>query len=68
MSKETEAAGDSGSQQHVDISSKEGLARWAQALSVTPEALESAVKVVGTRVDKIKDYMTAGMAGRQQGG
>lgn len=64
----TAAAEDSQSQADVDIRSKAGLARWSQALSVTPEALESAVKAVGTRVDKIKNFLTAGQAGRQADG
>jgi hypothetical protein len=68
MSQETEAAQDAQSEAHVDISTKEGLARWTKALSVTGEALESAVKAVGTRVDKIKTYLTTGLAGKQEAG
>lgn len=63
---EAAAAQDAQSQAHVDISTKEGLAKWSQALSVTGEALESAVKAVGTRIDQIKNYLTTGLAGRQE--
>lgn len=60
------AAQDARSQADVDISTREGLAKWSQALSVTSEALESAVQAVGTRIDRIKNYLTTGMAGRQE--
>jgi hypothetical protein len=66
MSQATEAAQDARSQENVDISSKEGLEKWSKALSVTSEALESAVKAVGPRVDRIKNYLTTGMAGKQE--
>lgn len=65
MTRETDAAYDAASQAHVDISTPEALNRWSQALSVPPEALESAVKAVGTRMDCIKNYLTTGMAGKQ---
>jgi hypothetical protein len=35
---------------------------------VTPEALRAAVQAVGPRVDRIKDHLTGGAAGRQQDG
>lgn len=66
MSQETEAARDAQSQAHVDIGTREGLARWSEALSVPGEALESAVKAVGTRIDRIKNFLTTGQAGRQE--
>lgn len=62
------AAEDAQSKAVVDTSDKAALKRWAQALGVTTEALESAVLQVGPRVDKIKDYLTAGMAPDQEGG
>ncbi|MGE5450494.1 MAG: DUF3606 domain-containing protein [Acidobacteriota bacterium] len=68
MVQETKAAEDSQSQADVDISSEPALRRWSEALGVTTEALESAVKAVGTRVDKIKQYLTTGLAGRQSDG
>jgi hypothetical protein len=68
MAQETKAAEDSQSQADVDIGDPAALKRWAEALSVTTEALESAVKAVGTRVDKIKNYLTGGQAGRQADG
>lgn len=68
MSVETNAAEDAESRAEVDLSSKESLERWADALGLTSEALESAVKAVGPRVDRIKDYLAAGMAGDQEGG
>lgn len=63
-----DAAEDSQSKATVDIKSKAALKQWAQALGVTTEALEGAVIQVGPRVDKIKDYLTAGMAEDQEGG
>jgi hypothetical protein len=67
MSHESRAAEDAQSEAHVESSDKASLDRWAQALGVTPEALESAVQAVGPRVDKIKEYLGAGgMAGDQE--
>lgn len=68
VSNENRAAEDGQSTEHVDIQTREALQRWADALAITTEQLESAVKAVGTRVDCIKDYLTAGQAGRQQDG
>jgi hypothetical protein len=68
MVQETKAAEDSQSQADVDIRDAASLKRWSEALGVTTEALESAVKAVGTRVDKIKNYLTTGQAGRQADG
>ena len=65
---EVQAAEDSSSHERIDIRDAGGLKRWAKALGVTTEALESAVHAVGPRIDKIKDHLTAGMAGQQQGG
>jgi len=62
------AAEDANSQADVDVSDPASLQRWAQALGIPAEALEGAVKAVGTRVDKIKDYLTGGIAGDQEGG
>lgn len=62
------AAEDAQSKASVDIKDKASLKRWADALKVTTEALEGAVLEVGPRVDKIKDYLTAGMAADQEGG
>jgi hypothetical protein len=43
--------------------------RWTEALGVTDEALLKAVQVVGTRVDRIKEYLgSGGMAGDQVDG
>ena len=58
-------ARDPRSQAEVDIASPERLAHWARELGVPPEALESAVRAVGPRVDRIKDFLTGGNAGRQ---
>lgn len=63
-----DAAQDPDSSAHVDISTPEGLERWSKALGLTGEALESAVQCVGTRVDRIKNYLTTGMAARQVDG
>jgi hypothetical protein len=66
MSAETKAAEDPRSQDEVDVSDKACVERWARALGLTTEALESAVKKVGPRVDRIKDHLTGGMAGEQE--
>jgi hypothetical protein len=62
------AAHDPRSQAMVETEPPERLAHWARALKVTPEALRAAVQAVGPRVDRIKDHLTAGSAGRQQDG
>lgn len=56
------------SREEIDIGTPEQLQQWAKRLAVPPEALESAVQVVGTRLDKVKDYLAAGQAGNQEGG
>jgi hypothetical protein len=67
MSVESRAAQDAESRDEVDVSSPESLERWATALGLTTEALEGAVKAVGTRVDKVKEYLGGGgMAGDQE--
>ena len=65
---EAQAAQDPDSQAHVDIGTKEGLERWSKALRVPGEALQSASQCVGTRIDKIKNHLTTGMASRQADG
>lgn len=64
----TQAAEDPQSHADVDIRDKAAVDRWSQALGTTDEALVNAVKAVGTRIDRIKDYLGAGGAGRQSGG
>jgi hypothetical protein len=56
------------SQAEIDTASPQRLAHWAQTLGVTPEALASAVQAVGPRVDRIKDFLTGGAAGKQADG
>lgn len=68
MTSETNAADDPASHANVDISDKAAVERWTKALGITDEALCKAVQVVGTRVDKIKDYLGAGRAGDQADG
>ena len=50
------------------MSDKAAVERWCKALSVTDEALWKAVQEVGTRVDKVKDYLTGGGAADQVDG
>jgi hypothetical protein len=64
----TQAAEDPQSQASVDVNDKAAVERWAKALGTTDEALMNAVKSVGTRIDKIKDFLGAGGAGKQSGG
>ena len=68
MTSETKAADDPDSQADVDVSDKAAVERWTKALGVTDEALWKAVQMVGTRVDRIKDYLGAGRAGEQSDG
>lgn len=66
MPDEKQAAADEPhSRTEVDIDDEQSLAQWAAALGVTGEALESAVQKVGPRVDRIKDFLTGGMAADQ---
>ena len=68
MSIETKAAEDPESEAHIDVSDKAAVERWSKALAVTDEALCKAVQEVGTRIDKIKDYLTGGGAAQQSDG
>ena len=68
MTAETHAAEDPGSQTHIDVSDKAAVERWSKALAVTDEALCKAVQEVGTRIDRIKDYLTGGGAAQQSDG
>lgn len=52
----------------VDVSNPAELKRWCDELKTTDEALAAAVKAVGPRVDRIKDYLSGGQAGDQSGG
>jgi hypothetical protein len=66
MSTVEQSAADPGSEADVDVDDARSVARWSQALGTTDEALQRAVQAVGTRVDRIKDYLGAGgMAGDQ---
>jgi hypothetical protein len=65
MSHENDAAGNPASTEEIDVSDGAAVARWCQALGVTDEALMKAVQTVGTRIDRIKDYMGPGRAGEQ---
>jgi hypothetical protein len=66
MSNESEAAEDPSSHARVDLSDPAAVARWSAALGITDEALLKAIQVVGSRVDRVKDYLGAGgMAGDQ---
>ena len=60
MTRETEAAGDPRSDATVDVADARAVARWCRALGTTDEALLKAVRALGTRVDRIKDYLGAG--------
>lgn len=68
MTSETNAADDPASEAYIDVSDKAAIDRWTKALGVTDEALWKAVQMVGTRVDKIKDYLGAGGAADQADG
>lgn len=67
MSHESEAAQNTWSQAQVNLQDEAAVRRWSEALGTTDEALVGAAQVVGTRIDKIKDYLGAGgMAGDQE--
>ena len=68
MTAETNAADDPESEVYIDMSDKAAVERWCKALAVTDEALWKAVQEVGTRIDKIKDYLGAGGAAEQVDG
>jgi hypothetical protein len=68
MTSETKAADDPGSETYIDVSDEAAVDRWCVALGITDEALWKAVQEVGTRVDKIKDYLGAGSASNQEDG
>ena len=67
MTLESQAALDSGSQEEINVQDAAAVARWSQALGTTDEALITATQAVGTRIDRIKDYLGAGgMAADQE--
>ncbi len=68
MTAETNAADDPGSEVYIDMSDKQAVERWCKALAVTDDALWAAVQAVGTRIDKIKDFLGAGGAACQVDG
>lgn len=69
MNNPVQAAENPHSTAHVDVGDKASVIRWAKALGTTDEALVNAVREVGTRIDKIKEYLGAGgMAADQSGG
>ncbi|MGM9486949.1 DUF3606 domain-containing protein [Ideonella sp. YS5] len=68
MNTATQAAEDPQSTAQVDLSSPAAIERWSKALGTTDEALQQAVKAVGPRIDKVKDYLGAGAAAGDQSG
>lgn len=67
MTLENQAAHDTSSREEINVDDREAVRRWSKALGTTDEALIGAVQAVGTRIDKIKDYLGAGgMAGDQE--
>ena len=67
MTRETDAAEDPRSETAVDVSDPAAVRRWTEALGTTDEALMKAIQVVGTRIDRIKDYLgSGGMAADQE--
>lgn len=68
MADPARAAHDPDSRACIELEPPARLAHWAKELGVTVEALESAVQAVGPRLDRVKDHLTAGQAGSQQGG
>ena len=68
MTSETQAADDPASKAEIDVHDSAAIERWTTALGVTDEALLKAVQVVGTRIDRIKDYLGPGRAADQSDG
>ena len=67
MTAETTAAEDPGSEVHIDVGDKAAVERGCKALAVTDDAQLKAVQRVGTRIDKVKDYLTGGAAEQSDG-
>lgn len=69
MTRETDAAFDPASHAEIDVADQAAIIRWAAALGTTDEAMLHAVQVVGTRIDRIKEYLgEGGSAGEQVDG
>jgi hypothetical protein len=68
MTPETRAADDPASEAAIDVTDGAAVERWTRALGVTDEALLHAVERVGTRVDKVKDFLAGGRAAEQSDG
>jgi hypothetical protein len=66
MNTSTQAASDPRSEADIDLGSPDAVERWSRALGTTEDALGGAVKAVGARVDRVKDYLGAGGAGDQE--
>lgn len=63
------AAEDAASTEELQLNDHGSVQRWAAALGTTDEALIGAAQAVGTRIDRIKEYLGAGgMAPRQEDG
>jgi hypothetical protein len=50
--------------QCIDVTDRADLARWAEELCTTPEALRAAIEAVGPRVGDVKRYLFVGLVRR----
>ncbi|HSV83381.1 MAG TPA: DUF3606 domain-containing protein [Ramlibacter sp.] len=46
--------------QRININQNYALSVWCKSLRVTPERLKEAVRAVGDRADKVRDYLKQG--------
>jgi hypothetical protein len=66
---QVEAAEDPGSRETIDVEDRDDLDRWATALGTTDSALAAAVQHVGSRLDRVKDFLgQGGIASVQEDG
>lgn len=63
-----EAAQDPASREEIDVADAAAVRRWCDALKVTDEALLAAVRKVGPRIDRVKDYLGGGAGAADQSG
>jgi len=46
--------------QRINVNQDYELRDWSKSLGVTPERLKEAVKAVGDRADKVREYLKGG--------
>jgi len=59
MSDDTSKSGGQ-DRQRINVNQDYELRDWSKSLGVTPERLKEAVKAVGDRADKVREYLKGG--------